>query len=187
MGVNSAISRTGKYSKFKLSYFFFFFFNKNYPIHEFVFYLILKRLVICVCWFILINFFIYPKVSVYFLRSSIYTEKLQQQIKTIYYINTVLLNKLTTQSQIKKITPKISNYSIFLFLRKSKNFLKSRWGRNRLISKLSVYLCIYVNILVVLGLHYLFYSLTPLLGVWWWLFYFVFFVTQCLFFYGKIV
>ena len=46
-----------------------------------------------------------------------------------------------------------------LFLRKNKIFNKGRYSRNRQIYRTGVYLCLWINILMVYGLYYIFYKI----------------------------
>jgi hypothetical protein len=46
------------------------------------------------------------------------------------------------------------------FLRKTKSFNKSRYSRNRQYYRTGVYLCLWANIIVVLGAYYAYYQLT---------------------------
>lgn len=68
---------------------------------------------------------------------------------------------------------KIDNF-IFFFLRKSKIFNKGRYSRNRQTYRTGFYWCLWLNIFVVYGLHFVFYRFTFTFG-YLWVFLFIFF------------
>lgn len=59
-----------------------------------------------------------------------------------------------------------SNYTFF-FIRKNKIFNKGRYSRNRQTYRTGFYWCLWINIFVVYGLHYLFYRFTFVFGYLW--------------------
>jgi len=63
-----------------------------------------------------------------------------------------------TDNLLKSTTAK-NDYSNFI-LRKSKCFNKSRYSRNRQYYRTGVYWCLWLNIILVLGLYYSFYRFT---------------------------
>lgn len=62
---------------------------------------------------------------------------------------------MLTDNLLKSTTSK-NDYSNFI-LRKSKCFNKSRYSRNRQYYRTGVYWCLWLNIILVLGLYYSFY------------------------------
>lgn len=59
----------------------------------------------------------------------------------------------------------------FYFLRKNKMFNKGRYSRNRQNYRTGVYWCLYINIMILFGLHFYFYRVTYNFGYLWWLFF----------------
>ena len=57
------------------------------------------------------------------------------------------------------------------FLRKTKYFNKGRYSRNRQIYRTGVYLCFYINIIVLYFLWFFFYKFSIKFTYLWWLFY----------------
>ena len=57
-----------------------------------------------------------------------------------------------------------------LFLRKNKTFNKGRYSRNRQVYRTGVYLCFYINIIVLYTLWFFFYKFTIKFTYLWWLF-----------------
>jgi len=68
---------------------------------------------------------------------------------------------------------KLDNF-IFFFLRKNKIFNKGRYSRNRQTYRTGFYWCLWLNIFVVYGLHFVFYRFIFTFG-YLWLFLFIFF------------
>jgi cellulose synthase/poly-beta-1,6-N-acetylglucosamine synthase-like glycosyltransferase len=55
----------------------------------------------------------------------------------------------------------LSNYMSYIYtLRKTKSFNKSRYSRNRQYYRTGVFLCLWANIILVIGAYYLFFRLT---------------------------
>lgn len=55
----------------------------------------------------------------------------------------------------------LSNYKSYNYiLRKTKSFNKSRYSRNRQYYRTGVFLCLWANIILVMGAYYLFFRLT---------------------------
>lgn len=133
--------------------------------------------------------FVYSKACKAFFEKSTYS-----LIKTIFRVR-IDLNKLwgvaIESSLIKKINSfypyrysdssinkfinlsKIDNFIVF-FLRKSKIFNKGRYSRNRQTYRTGFYWCLWLNIFVVYGLHFVFYRFTFTFG-YLWLLLFIFF------------
>lgn len=63
-----------------------------------------------------------------------------------------------------------NNYTCF-FLRKSKFFNKGRYSRNRQIYRTGVYLCFYVNIIVLYSIWFIFYKSSIKFTYLWWFFF----------------
>lgn len=62
-----------------------------------------------------------------------------------------------------------------LFLRKNKVFNKGRYSRNRQTYRTGVYWCLYINVILIIGLYFLFYRFSLNYGyLWWGLFLFLF-------------
>ena len=62
----------------------------------------------------------------------------------------------------------LNNMSVY-FLRKNRMFNKGRYSRNRQNYRTGVYWCLYINIMVLFGLHFYFYRFTFNFGYMWWL------------------
>jgi len=58
-----------------------------------------------------------------------------------------------------------------LFLRKTKNFNKGRYSRNRQVYRTGVYMCFYINILVLYTLWFYFYKFKFKFTYFWWAFF----------------
>lgn len=71
----------------------------------------------------------------------------------INFLNIVNLYSYASQNRT-------NNYVIF-FLRKQKIFNKGRYSRNRQLYRTGVYMCIWINIIMLYTLYFLFYGLTP--------------------------
>lgn len=61
----------------------------------------------------------------------------------------------------------LKSKSVVLFLRSSKHFNKGRYSRNRQIYRTGVYWCIWLNVVIVYGLHYFFYRVVFAFGYLW--------------------
>jgi hypothetical protein len=89
-------------------------------------------------------------------------------------VNSVLPYRYSDSSVNKFIDlSKLDNF-IFFFLRKNKIFNKGRYSRNRQTYRTGFYWCLWLNIFVVYGLHFVFYRFTFTFG-YLWLFLFIFF------------
>ncbi len=138
-----------------------------------------------------------PQIFVYSLACFNFFDKLTYRlIKTIFRVK-IDLNNLWDVSinsnffeNIKKIFPyrfsesslnkfinlsKIDDFIVF-YLRKIKIFNKGRYSRNRQTYRTGFYWCLWLNIFVVYGLHFVFYRFTFTFG-YLWLFLFVFFAS----------
>lgn len=73
----------------------------------------------------------------------------------------------------------IDNINIF-FLRKNKVFNKSRYSRNRQTYRTGFYLCILLNIILIIGLCFAFYKFSMNIGYFWWLT--IIFVFNCFYY-----
>ena len=56
------------------------------------------------------------------------------------------------------------------FLRKSKNFNKGRYSRNRQVYRTGVYMCFYINVAALYGLWFYFYKFKFKFSYFWWVF-----------------
>jgi hypothetical protein len=65
----------------------------------------------------------------------------------------------------------MGSMNILLFLRKVKIFNKSRYSRNRQNTRVSFYLSILINIIVIFGVFSLYYKVLFKLSLLWWLLY----------------
>ena len=82
---------------------------------------------------------------------------------------TFLRIKYWSSHFIKYINYKNLNEYSILYLRKSKNFNKGRYSRNRQYYRTGVYWCLYINIILIIGLYFWFYRLTMNFSYLWWL------------------
>lgn len=145
----------------------------------------------------IINDDLKPQVFVYSLACFTFFDKVTYRlIKTIFRVK-INLNNLWNVSinsdfveKISKIFPyrfsesslnkfidisKIDNFIVF-YLRKIKIFNKGRYSRNRQTYRTGFYWCLWLNIFVVYGLHFVFYRFTFTFG-YLWLFLFIFFAS----------
>ena len=80
---------------------------------------------------------------------------------------------------LNKLTNLKSTY-LRMFLRKLKSFNKSRYSRNRQYYRTGVYMCLWLNIILVFGLYYMFYrfsfNFNYVYIIWSFFVFFVFFV-----------
>jgi hypothetical protein len=65
---------------------------------------------------------------------------------------------------------KNTNSLTCFFLRKSKNFNKGRYSRNRQVYRTGVYMCFYINVAALYGLWFYFYKFKFKFSYFWWLF-----------------
>lgn len=114
-----------------------------------------------------------------FKKFSNYKLENSKKIKYYYYYNFFLKykKKFTILNNYKII---YKNYDLDLFnnkfkikiffLRKNKIFNKGRYSRNRQIYRTGVYLCLWINILMVYGLYYIFYKIVFNFNYLWFIF-----------------
>ena len=80
---------------------------------------------------------------------------------------------------LNKLTNLKSTY-LRMFLRKLKSFNKSRYSRNRQYYRTGVYMCLWLNIVLVFGLYYIFYrfsfNFNYVYVVWSFFIFFIFFL-----------
>jgi hypothetical protein len=120
----------------------------------------------------------------------VYNKFLQQNISTPIYkffINTIVhanFYKFTNVSEVKllnrglllkltwynKVHNSIINpikQNIIMYLRASRHFNKGRYSRNRQLYRTGVYWCIWLNVVIVYGLHFYFYRVVFAFGYLW--------------------
>ncbi len=99
-------------------------------------------------------------------------------INTTYLLNTDIDNINTNDNDSSIVYTYKPNHYLFcleegfecFFIRKNKNFNKSRFSRNRQIYRTGVYFCFYINIAVFYSLWYYFYKFKIKFSYIWWLF-----------------
>jgi hypothetical protein len=92
-------------------------------------------------------------------------------LKNISNYFPIKFNESSTNKHIN--LTKLDNF-IFFFLRKNKIFNKGRYSRNRQTYRTGFYWCLWLNIFVVYGLHFIFYRFIFTFG-YIWIFLFIFF------------
>ena len=151
------------------------------------------------CWFSIqfstLFFFFFLKVLIvsFKFKTDKYIPNLLK-LKKIKYVS--IFNKFSKIVKLlKNLKKKIFNFkNVFnklnlknffslkqFFLRKTKCFNKSRYSRNRQNYRTGFYLCLYVNVIALVGLNFLFYKFIINFTAIWYLFYFFIFI----FFFSK--
>ena len=95
--------------------------------------------------------------------------KLNYKIKDISAGNNTITN-YNYNFFFKNFLSTKNNLTCF-FLRKSKFFNKGRYSRNRQIYRTGVYLCFYVNIIVLYSIWFIFYKSSIKFTYLWWVFF----------------
>lgn len=98
-----------------------------------------------------------------------------------YKYNNKLINKSTSIDNYLNINL-LKQFTV-LFLRKNKVFNKGRYSRNRQYYRTGVYWCLYLNVILMVGLYFWFYKISMVFSYIWW-FFFIFLLS---FFIPKIV
>lgn len=94
--------------------------------------------------------------------------------KYIYNLKRIFPIHFNNSSSDKFINlNKLNNY-LFFFLRKNRIFNKGRYSRNRQTYRTGFYWCLWLNIFVVYGLHFVFYRFTFTFGYLWFLLFVLF-------------
>jgi len=83
------------------------------------------------------------------------TYKISNKPTVVFEKNTGLVT--IKPNLISKDIPDKNYFNSFFFLRKTKIFNKGRYSRNRQLYKTGVYLCLYINIIVVYAVYFLYY------------------------------
>lgn len=91
--------------------------------------------------------------------STLSINKINQNLKTIFPIRwyTKIHNSIVNSSK----------NNIILYLRAARHFNKGRYSRNRQLYRTGVYWCIWLNVVIVYGLHFYFYRVTFAFGYMW--------------------
>jgi len=128
------------------------------------------------------------KTSTFFRKDTLENFFLMSDLSTQNYLNSVIKKKPTYsfwRKAEKKDTNQQPAFSYMykpdnllstgknlecFFLRKSKNFNKGRYSRNRQIYRTGVYMCFYVNVIALYMLWFYFYKFKFKFTYIWWLF-----------------